>query len=93
MLHDALLAPNSNLPVKAEGGVGVEFTTREVKDEIFILACKREGPTLQAKFTNLPTNLTTADVLYESPRTVEAKNGTLTDWFAPFDVHVYRFKK
>jgi hypothetical protein len=29
--------------------------------------------------------------LYESPRTVEAKDGVLTDWFAPFEVHVYHF--
>ena len=29
-LHEALLAPNSKLPVKAEGAPGVEFTVREV---------------------------------------------------------------
>jgi hypothetical protein len=32
-------------------------------------------------------------VLFESPRTVTLKDGSWTDWFAPFDVHVYRFPK
>jgi hypothetical protein len=91
-LYPALIAANSKLPIKCSGE-GMEFVVREVGDEVFILACKREGATIQAKFTGLPANLTTADVLYESPRTIEAKNGTFTDWFAPYDVHVYRFKR
>ncbi|HEV8606747.1 MAG TPA: hypothetical protein VGQ99_15335 [Tepidisphaeraceae bacterium] len=91
-LYPALTAPNSKLPIKCTGE-GMEFLVRETNDSVFILACKREGPTIQAKFTGLPTNFSTAEVLYESPRTVEAKNGTFTDWFAPFDVHVYSFRK
>jgi hypothetical protein len=31
--------------------------------------------------------------MFESPRRVRAEAGTLVDWFAPFDVHVYRFAK
>jgi hypothetical protein len=89
-LYPALTAANSKLPIKC-AGEGMEFVVREVGDEVFILACKREGATIQAKFTGLPPELTSADVLYESPRKVEAKNGQFTDWFAPFDVHVYRF--
>src|SRR5205814_2289128 len=38
LLHEALIAPNSKLPVKAEGTPDVEFTVREVGQEIFILA-------------------------------------------------------
>jgi len=90
-LYPALTAPNSMLPIQCTGE-GMEFLVREVNDEVFILAAKREGATIQAKFTGLPASLTTADVLYESPRTIEAKNGKFTDWFAPFDVHVYRFR-
>lgn len=89
-LHDALLAPNSKLPVKAEGADGVEFTVREVKDAIFILACKREGDTAQVTFKGLPADVTVGDVLYESPRKVDVKNGQFTDWFGPEEVHVYR---
>jgi hypothetical protein len=91
-LYPALVAPNSKLLIKCSGE-GMEFVVREVNDEVFILACKREGATIQAKFSGLPGHLTSADVLYESPRTIDAKNGAFTDWFAPFDVHVYRFSK
>jgi len=91
-LYPALVAPNSKLPIKCSGE-GMEFVVREVNDEVFILACKREGATIQAKFSGLPGHLSSADVLYESPRTIEAKNGAFSDWFAPFDVHVYRFSK
>jgi len=89
-LHQALLAPNSKLPVKAEGASGIEFTVREVGEQIFILVCKREGQTAQVTFKGLPAGVTGGDVLYESPRKVEVKNGQFTDWFGPEDVHVYR---
>jgi hypothetical protein len=89
-LHEALIAPNSKLPVKAEGAAGVEFTVREVGDEVFILACKREGETAQVTFKGLPATATSGDVLYESPRKIEVKNGQFTDWFGPEEVHVYR---
>jgi len=91
-LYPALVAANSRLPIQCNGE-GMEFVVREVGDEVFILACKREGATIQAKFTGLPASFAAADVLFESPRSVEAKNGVFTDWFGPFEVHVYRFKK
>ncbi|PWU09886.1 MAG: hypothetical protein C5B50_26495 [Verrucomicrobia bacterium] len=89
-LHPALLASNSRLPVKAEGASDVEFTVREVGEQICILACKREGQTAQVTFKGLPASVTGGDVLYESPRKVEVKNGQFTDWFGPEEVHVYR---
>jgi hypothetical protein len=89
-LYPALTAPDSPLPIKCDTP-GVEFVAREVGGDLFLLACKREGDTVQARFTGLPADRAHADVLYESPRTVDAKDGTLTDWFAPFEVHVYRF--
>ena len=61
--------------------------------DIFLLACCREPQkTAQVQFTGLPADVAEGDVLFESPRTITAKNGTFSDWFAPFDVHVYRFK-
>jgi hypothetical protein len=38
------------------------------------------------------------EVLFESPRMVKTKKAEsgqviFTDWFAPFDVHVYRLKR
>lgn len=92
-LYPALLAPDSLLPVKATGAPGVELCVREVDDALFVLACKREGPTVNARFEGLPAWAADGEVLFESPRRVQARAGAFTDWFAPFDVHVYRFRK
>ena len=101
-LYRALLAPNSSLPIRA---AEVEFVVREVGDDIFIIACKREGETKQIRFLELPADITGAEVLFESPRTVELQTialdetkpdqltATFTDWFGPFDVHVYRLTR
>jgi len=91
-LHAALLAPNSTLPVKVDGK-GIEYVVREVGSDVYILACKREGDTIQVHFTGLPGTSTSGEVLFEEPRKVSAKDGSFTDWFAPFDVHVYKFHK
>ena len=91
-LHEALIAPNSKLPVKVDAK-DVEFIVREVGDDIYILACKREGETVNVTVKNLPPGVSSGEVMYEAPRKVEVKNGTFTDWFAPFEVHVYHFKR
>ena len=89
-IYSALVAPESQLPVKVKGD-GIEFCVREVGSEIFLLACKREGATIKAEFSGLPNNASEAKVLFEEPLTVEIKSGQFTVWFAPFEVHVYRF--
>jgi hypothetical protein len=66
---------------------------REVGNDVFLLACKREGATIQARFSGLPERTTGGEVLFESPRKVEIKQEAFTDWFGPFEVHVYRFKR
>ena len=73
--------------------LGVEFCVREGGDDIFILACKREGATVQVEFSGLPAWTKQGEVMFESPRTVQAESGKFTDWFGPFEVHVYRFRK
>ena len=79
--------------MKVEGAGDVDFCVREVDDSIFILAARREGDTKQVTFRGgLPLRGSGA-VLFEEPRTVELKDGAFTDWFAPHDVHVYRFGK
>lgn len=90
-LADALVAPNSTLPVSVTVATNVEFCAREVPPYLYILACKREGPTIQVSFTGLPSWASTGELLYESPRIVTAQSGQFTDWFAPFEVHAYRF--
>jgi hypothetical protein len=77
--------------VKVKGD-GIEFCVRQVGSDIFLLACKREGPNINVEFIGLPKTATVGNVLFEEPRSVEIKSGKFTDWFAPFDVHVYQFK-
>ena len=90
--YPALIAPNSTLPVKAEGA-GIEYTVREAGDYVYILASKREGETIQAKFSGLPANVAGGEVLFENLRPVTAQAGMFSDWFGPNEVHVYRFKR
>jgi hypothetical protein len=59
----------------------------------YLLAGKREGATIETEFTGLPEGSEAGEVVFEAPRKVEVKNGAFKDWFAPFDVHVYRFRR
>ncbi|HUS06669.1 MAG TPA: hypothetical protein VMZ52_10250 [Bryobacteraceae bacterium] len=90
-LYPALIAPDSKLPVRVSGAEGVEFRVRESGNQIFLLAAKREGATVQVTFSGLPDDVSTGALLYEEPRQVTAKSGRFTDWFGPNEVHVYRF--
>ena len=92
-LADALVTTNSTLPIAMSGTTfpDVEFCVREVPPYLYILACKREGATVQVTFSGLPSWVTTGELLYESPRIVTAVGGQFTDWFGPFEVHAYRF--
>jgi len=89
-LADALVATNSTLPVQANR-TNVDFCVREVPPYVYVLAAAREGTTTNVTFTGLPTWAGTGELLYESPRIVVAAGGAFTDWFAPFEVHAYRF--
>lgn len=91
-LAPALVAPDSKLPVRVNAP-DVEFCVREAGGELFILACKRGGETTQVEFTGLPAAAGSGDVLYEAPRKVTARDGKFKDWFAPYEVHVYRFAR
>jgi hypothetical protein len=71
----------------------IEFLVREAGDDVYVLACKKEGPTMRVRFSGLPNELKAGDVVFEEPRKVEAKDGSFADWFGPNEVHVYRFKK
>ena len=90
-LEAALVAPESPLPIKVHNAPGLEFCVREVGPDLYILACKREGATIQVQFENLPISRGQGEVMYESPRKVTVKHSKFTDWFGPFEVHVYHF--
>ena len=91
-LYPALVAPDSMCPIKVSGADGIEFCAREANGELFLLACQRGYKTEKVEFSGLPASIESGDVLYEEPRTVAVQHGKFTDWFAPFEVHVYRFK-
>jgi hypothetical protein len=72
----------------------IECLARETEDSIYVLACKKEGPTIRVRFSGLPKEIHgtgAGRVIFEEPRTVDAENGTFVDWFGPFEVHVYQF--
>ena len=69
----------------------IELTVRETPAAVFVIACRRGTGTSEITFRGLPATLGTGDVLYESPKKVSASGGTFSDWFAPHEVHVYRF--
>ena len=92
-LAEALVQPDSKIAVKASDK-SIELCVREVGKDVFVLACSRDPrKTAEIEFTGLPKDLAAAAVLYESPRRVQAKDGAFRDWFAPYEVHVYRFSR
>jgi len=100
-LYPALLEPDAPLPVQVqikqafEGEADpteIEFCVRRTPEALSILACKREGATVQVEFSGLPTQVSVGDVMYEEPRKVTTAQGRFTDWFGPLEAHVYRFR-
>lgn len=91
-VYPALVAPESKLALKVSTPQ-IEFCVREAGRDLFVLACKGEGATIEAGFTGLPGDFASGEVLFESPRKINTKGGGFTDWFGPFDVHVYRFRR
>jgi hypothetical protein len=71
----------------------IEFLVREVGNDVYVLACKKEGPYVRVRFSGLPQNAQNGNVVFEEPRTVEVKDGSFADWFGPFEVHVYKFSR
>jgi hypothetical protein len=71
----------------------IEFLIREVGDDVYVLACKREGPTMHVRFSGLPGECKSGTLIFEEPRKVEASDGSFADWFGPFEVHVYKFSR
>lgn len=93
-LFPALVAPSSALPVQLTGASDVELLVRETDQHIYVLAAKREGSTVRARFSGLPLpDGARGDVLYEDPRQVEIAVGAFSDWFGPNEVHVYKFAR
>jgi hypothetical protein len=92
-LATALCTANSKLRVKANSNA-IELCARDVGRDVFVFACYREPQkTVQVQFDGLPKDANGGEVLFESPRKVDLEAGSFNDWFAPFDVHVYKFRR
>ena len=92
-LYPALVAPNSSRPVRIFGDFhGIEYVLREVGGELFVIAARRNQGSVTVTFKGLPAGVSQGEVLYEGGRTVAIKDGSFTDSFGEWDVHVYRFR-
>ena len=106
MLAPALAAANAKLTVKASVA-GIELLVREAGGFLYLIAVRRSGATSRVRFTGLPNQVADGAVLFEyvqepppppiqpghqAFRVVPVASGSFSDWFAPHDVHVYRFK-
>lgn len=89
-LHQALLAPDSKIPLKVSGAPDIEFTAREIGPFLYILAAKREGSPALVRFSSEVLN-GEIEVMFEG-RTLQAHSGLLADRFERNDVHVYKVR-
>jgi hypothetical protein len=82
----------------------VELVTRRTDTALYVIAVRIAGGTSRIGFAGLPGAVTSGEVLAEyvqhplppAPgqqafRRVPVADGAFSDWFAPYDAHVYRF--
>ena len=106
VLHPALVGAKANVVVKASVA-GVELAARTSGSFLYVIAVRRGGTPSRVTVSGLPKRLTAGEVLFEyvqdpppppiEPghqvfRRVAVRDGAIADWFAPHDVHVYRFR-
>ena len=107
-LAPALTAPLTGGPKVVASTQDVELAVRQTQQFTYLLAVRRGGGTSRVQFTGLPKTLRGGQALFEyvqdpppppiDPtqqkfRSVAVSGGAFTDWFAPYDVHVYRFPR
>jgi len=99
-LYPALVARQSEIPIRCRReGIpfapekDIELLVREVDDEVFLLACNRGTQTLQVNFLQIPPVKPEVEVMFEGPRKVRVEQHVLSDFFGPYEVHVYRMKR
>jgi hypothetical protein len=106
-VEPALLAPRAKTQVAASTR-DVELVTRSDATFLYVIAVRRKGTTSVVTFTGLPKKVVRGEVLGEyvqrplpppigaggqAFRPVEAAGGRFTDWLAPHDARVYRFRR
>lgn len=106
-LAPALVAPAPATKVSASSK-DIELAIRQTDRFTYVIAVRRGGATTRVTFTGLPASVRGGQVLFEfvqDPppppivaadqkfRSVAVSGGAFSDWFAPYDVHVYRFAR
>jgi hypothetical protein len=91
----ALDAPAARSEVTADSD-DIQLTAREANGFFYVIAVRTSPElTTEVTFSGVPAAISAGEALCEYShqefRPVEAANGAFTDWFAPFDAHVYRF--
>jgi len=68
---------------------GVETLVRIHEGKPWIIAVNSQFDPMDATLSHVPTDLgTTVDVAFEHRR-IAVSNGSIRDWFQPYDVHIY----
>jgi hypothetical protein len=103
----ALVAAAAKTPVKASTA-DVELVTHADATFLYVIAVRRKGTTNVVAFSGLPAKVRSGEVLGEwvqkplpppvgagaqAFRVVPVSGGRFTDWLAPHDARVYRFRR
>jgi hypothetical protein len=103
----ALAAPRAKTQVKA-ASADVELVTLADATFLYVVAVRRQGAVDQVSFSGLPAKVQSGEVLGEwvqkplpppigagtqAFRVVGVSGGRFSDWLAPHDARVYRFRK
>jgi hypothetical protein len=90
-LYPALVRWEPGPRVRADDW-GTQLLSRRVGDEIWVFAARHTRGEKRVTIRGLPRSLRGGWV-YREGRRIDVRKGTLTDTFARWDVHVYRFRK
>jgi hypothetical protein len=105
-LRPALVASDAGLAITTRpANAAIELVTRRTPTHLYLIAVRASGSVTRVAFSGLPRTVRRGDVLFEHvqeplpppvnrrqvPRRVIVTDGSLSDWFAPHDAHVYRF--
>lgn len=95
-LHDVLASPvwkgTLDIEYKELGfsdWTGVETLVKLHDGKVWILAANTQFDPMEATFGNLPEGVSTHLAVHGEDRQVVVKNGAFTDFFAPYEVHIY----
>jgi hypothetical protein len=89
-LHAALVSPGTGVPLHWSDG-RTQVRSRVAGGDLWIIAARHGPGTARVTIRDLPRWASRAAV-YREGRTIRARNGSFSDTFARWGVHVYRFR-